>query len=55
MGVGYVTEWYQSLSSTLDPYGPRTSVNLGKFIVANFLSMSEFGGKIFIHWEVGEN
>jgi hypothetical protein len=30
LGAGCVTEWYQSLSSTLDPYGPRTNVNLGK-------------------------
>jgi hypothetical protein len=44
LGVGYVTNWYQRLSSTLDLYGPRTSVNFGKITITYF-GLIEFGGK----------
>jgi hypothetical protein len=34
----------KSSGPTLDPYGPRTNANLGKFIVRDF-GLSEFGEK----------
>jgi hypothetical protein len=34
----------KSISSTLDPHGPRTNVNLSKFVVVDF-GLCELGGK----------
>jgi hypothetical protein len=36
----------RATGSTLDPYGPRTSVNLSKFIVADIVSVTNLNPQI---------
>ena len=43
-GIGTLQYGIRATSSILDPYGPRASENLSKFIVAD-LGLYEFGGE----------
>jgi hypothetical protein len=42
--MGTLQYGIRAIGSTLDPYGPRTNVNLSKFVVVDF-GICKFGGK----------